>query len=88
MKKVKIKDFSKFQDTFELPNLLDIQVKSYEDFLQREIPSDKRRDHGLEEIFREVFPLESYDGQIRLEYISYNLGKEKYSCFEMTGLCL
>jgi len=82
MKKLKIKDFSKFQDTFELPNLLDLQLKSYEDFLQRDLPSDKRNDQGLEEIFREVFPLESYDGQIRLEYMSYNFGKEKYSFYE------
>mgnify|MGYP001589682874 CR=1 FL=1 len=82
MKKNKFRDFSKFQDNFELPQLLDIQVKSYEDFLQRASASDKRRDHGLEEVFREVFPLESYDGQIRLEYISYYLGKEKYSSQE------
>ena len=82
MKKIKVRDFSKFQDNFELPQLLDIQVISYEDFLQRELASDKRKDHGLEEVFREVFPLESYDGQIRLEYISYYLGKEKYSSQE------
>ncbi len=79
MAKLNIKEFIKYQDTFELPSLLDIQVKSYESFLQREADSSKRQDQGLEEVFREVFPLESYDGQIRLEYISYSLGKEKYS---------
>ena len=73
------KNFSKFSDAFELPFLLDIQVKSYESFLQREADPSKRQDQGLEEVFREVFQLESYDGQIRLEYISYSLGKEKYS---------
>ncbi len=82
MKSIKVKDFSKFKDSFELPNLLDIQLRSYEYFLQRDIPSEKRKDQGLEEVFREVFPMESYDGQIRLEYISYTLGKEKYSRFE------
>lgn len=82
MEKLKIKDFSKFQDNFELPQLLDIQTISYEEFLQREIPADKRKDQGLEEVFREVFPLESYDAQIRLEYIGYSIGKEKYSRFE------
>jgi hypothetical protein len=50
--------------------------------LQRDISSDQRTDTGLEEVFREVFPLESYDGQIRLEYIGYTLGKEKYSRYE------
>ncbi len=79
MAKLNIRHFSKFQDAFELPSLLDIQCKSYESFLQRETDSGKRQDQGLEEVFREVFPLESYDGQIRLEYISYAFGKEKYS---------
>ena len=82
MEKLKIKDFSKFQDNFELPKLLDIQTLSYEEFLQRNVSTDKRKDQGLEEVFREVFPLESYDAQIRLEYIGYNIGKEKYSRYE------
>lgn len=82
MGKLKIKNFSKFQDNFEVPNLLDIQTVSYAEFLQREVMPDQRKDVGLEEVFREVFPLESYDGQIRLEYIGYTLGKEKYSRYE------
>jgi len=69
MEKLKVKDFSKFHDYFELPSLLDIQTLSYEEFLQRNVSTDKRKDQGLEEVFREVFPLESYDAQIRLEYI-------------------
>jgi len=82
MKKPKFRSFAKAKDNFELPLLLDIQVKAYNDFLQREISTEKRTDTGLEEVFREVFPLESYDGQIKLEYISYYLGKEKYSSTE------
>ncbi|MBF0521500.1 MAG: DNA-directed RNA polymerase subunit beta [Candidatus Omnitrophica bacterium] len=79
MNQLKIRDFSKLQHEFELPHLLDIQVKAYADFLQAEASPEKRKDQGLEEVFREVFPLESYDGQIRLEYMNYALGKEKYS---------
>ncbi len=82
MGKIKTRDFSKYKDTFELPQLLEIQLKAYEDFLQKDAESEKRKDQGLEEVFREVFPLESYDGQIRLEYVSYYLGKEKYSSQE------
>ncbi len=82
MEKIKTRDFSKFPDKFDLPNLLDIQTRSYEYFLQRFVYAEKREDQGLEEVFREVFPMESYDGQIRLEYISYTIGKEKYSRFE------
>ncbi|MDP8213423.1 MAG: DNA-directed RNA polymerase subunit beta [Candidatus Zapsychrus exili] len=79
---LKTKDFSKFQHEFDLPHLLDIQRVAYDSFLQRYISSEKRTDNGLEEVFREVFPLESYDGQIKLEYMSYVLGKEKYSAIE------
>jgi DNA-directed RNA polymerase subunit beta len=82
MSKYVFRDFSKFTDNFELPNLLDLQLVAYKSFLQREIASEKRKDDGLEEVFREVFPLESYDGQIKLEYIAYTLGKEKYSAVE------
>ncbi len=78
MEQLKIKDFSKFKYDFEIPHLLNIQLEAYEDFLQKDIASEKRNDRGLEEVFRDVFPLESYDGRIKLEYISYTLGKEKY----------
>jgi DNA-directed RNA polymerase subunit beta len=79
MQKLKVRDFSKFKDDFEIPHLLNIQNEAYESFLQRDKEPDKRADQGLEEVFREVFPLESYDGQIKLEYMNYVLGKEKYS---------
>jgi len=82
MQKMKIRNFSKFQDNFELPHLLDLQVVAYNGFLQRQASPEKRKDQGLEEVFREVFPLESYDGQIKLEYLNYSLGKEKYSAIE------
>jgi len=82
MQKLKIKNFGKIKDNFEVPQLLDIQLKAYKDFLQRYVPVHKRAEQGLEEVFREVFPLESYDGQIKLEYLNYTLGKEKYSSDE------
>ena len=82
MESITIKNFGKFDDKFDLPSLLDIQLHAYEIFLQREADPEKREDMGLQEVFSEVFPLESYDGQIKLEYISYTLGKEKYSAVE------
>jgi DNA-directed RNA polymerase subunit beta len=82
MKNLKIRSFGKYKDTFQLPHLLDIQRVSYQGFLQRAASPEKRIDQGLEEVFREVFPMESYDGQIKLEYMSYALGKEKYSASE------
>jgi len=82
MKKLNIKNFGKIKDNFTLPQLLDIQLVAYEEFLQRYVSLEEREDKGLEEVFREVFPLESYDGQIKLDYISYTIGKEKYSYIE------
>ncbi len=82
MKKREIRDFSKFKDTYVLPNLLDVQVVHYESFLQRFVKPEERKNQGLEEVFRETFPFESYDGQVRMEYMSYQLGKEKYSSRE------
>jgi DNA-directed RNA polymerase, beta subunit/140 kD subunit len=78
----KIKDFSKIRETFALPNMLDIQTKSYEDFLQTDAKVEDRKDQGLQEVFQEIFPLESYDRQTRLEFISYGLGKPKYNYLE------
>ena len=82
MEKLKVKSFSKFREDFEIPHLLGIQTDAYEQFLQAGLAPDKRKYQGLEEVFRDVFPLESYDGQIKLEYMNYSLGKEKYSAVE------
>ena len=82
MEKIKIRDFSKKKHNFELPSLLDIQCKAYKDFLQRTSDPEKREDRGLEEVFREVFPLENYDGQVKIEYMTYMIGREKYSAME------
>ncbi|MFZ5800964.1 MAG: DNA-directed RNA polymerase subunit beta [Candidatus Omnitrophota bacterium] len=79
---LKIKDFSKIHEVQELPNLLDVQLKSYEYFLQVGVAAEERRAVGLQEVFLEVFPIESYDRQIRIEFVSYALGKPKYSCLE------
>jgi len=78
----KLKDFSKIREVHDLPNLLDVQVESYAYFLQAETPVEERKENGLQEVFLEVFPIESYDRQIRLEFVSYSLGKPKYPCLE------
>ena len=50
------------QRDFEVPDLVELQTKSYEVFLQEEVPPEHRTDTGLESILREVFPIPSYDG--------------------------
>jgi len=56
----------KIKDVYELPNLLDIQTASYKEFLQIDTPSDKRLNRGLQEVFTEIFPIESGDRSVRL----------------------
>ena len=59
---VKRKSYAKIEECYKLPNLLEIQLKSYDDFLQKDVPKTKRENSGLESAFREVFPIESPDG--------------------------
>ena len=73
------KSFSKIQDCIDFPNLVEIQIQSYERFLQSDRPKRKRKRQGLEAAFQDAFPIESFDGSCRLEYLGYNLGKPKYS---------
>jgi DNA-directed RNA polymerase subunit beta len=71
------KNFGKLTEAIEPPNLLQNQVDSFHDFLQREVPSSHRKQAGLEAVFREVFPIISYDEKSRLEYVSYTIGDSK-----------
>ncbi len=72
----------------ELTDLTRIQTDSYAQFLQLDRPARERKNQGLEEILREVFPIESYDEQYRLEYIKYELGKPRYDATECRQLRL
>ncbi|MBI4335754.1 MAG: DNA-directed RNA polymerase subunit beta [Candidatus Omnitrophica bacterium] len=75
---IKRRNFAKLKGVHQLPHLLEIQYRSYEEFLQKDTPKTKRENAGLEAVFREVFPIENYDGTYRLEYINYTLGNPKY----------
>jgi len=70
------------------PDLTEIQTRSYAAFLQHEIPWQERQDQGLEGVLREIFPIESYDKSLRLEYIRYELGKPRYEPDECRQLRL
>ena len=73
----KVVNFGKIKTSIELPNLIDIQLKSYDWFLQQD--PKKRKSHGLQSVFEEIFPIESHSGDVVLEFISYELGDPKYS---------
>jgi len=83
-----IRDFSKVGDAIPVPNLIEIQTKSYARFLQEHVAPTEREPFGLEGLLREVFPIESYDGDMRLEYMSYELGKPRYTPAECRELRL
>lgn len=74
--------FSKIPECMEIPYLVEIQSKSYEQFLQIDKPKKRRKRQGLESAFDDCFPIESFDGSCCLEYVGYNLGKPKYSISE------
>ncbi len=73
------KSFATIQDAMDLPNLVEIQIRSYQEFLQTERAKKRRKRQGLEAVFQEAFPIESFDGTCKLEYLGYVLGKPKYS---------
>ena len=71
-----------------IPDLTQIQTKSYDAFLQYEVPGQKRKSQGLEGVLQEIFPVESYDKSLRLEYLRYELGKPRYEPDECRQLRL
>jgi len=73
-----IRRFGVIQEQLEIADLTEIQTRSYAEFLQEDSPSDKRKDQGIEGVLREIFPIESYDKSLRLEYVRYELGKPRY----------
>ncbi|MEQ1825381.1 MAG: DNA-directed RNA polymerase subunit beta, partial [Pirellula sp.] len=80
--------FGSGRSQFPIPNLTTLQTSSYEAFLQEDIPSDKRKNQGLESVFREIFPIESYDKTVSLEYLRFELGKPRYTPEECRQLRL
>ncbi|MBP7052784.1 MAG: DNA-directed RNA polymerase subunit beta [Phycisphaerae bacterium] len=82
------RNFGKMQDAVEIPDLVAVQRVSYARFLQMDVPPAKRTDTGLEALFREIFPIESYDKKMSLEYVCYELEKPHYTPLECRQLRL
>ncbi len=74
--------FGKIKEASEPPNLIEVQLNSYVDFLQRDIPASKRKVSGLQAVFKEVFPIESYDDKATLDFSHYEIGEPKLSALE------
>ena len=85
-----IRDFSKKRGEADpVPDLMKVQMEAYERFLQlRKEPTDRDPHKGLEALLREIFPIESYDMAMRLEYVRYRLEEERYTPDECRELRL
>jgi DNA-directed RNA polymerase subunit beta len=74
--------FGKTKSVAEIPNLILVQKKSYESFLQYSLSADQRSNSGLENVFKTIFPINDYDGRATIEYVKYDLDKPKYDVDE------
>src|SRR5439155_11865114 len=82
------RNFGRFGDAVDVPDLTDVQTRSYDRFLQLDVPWEKRTQTGLEGVLKEIFPIESYDKKLALEYVKYELGKPRYDPTECRQLRL
>ncbi|MDH3673501.1 MAG: DNA-directed RNA polymerase subunit beta, partial [Gammaproteobacteria bacterium] len=76
------KKFGKRPTILRVPYLLEIQKRSYNKFLQAEVPAEQRIDQGLQAAFKSVFPIEGYVGNAALEFVSYRLGEPPFDVKE------
>src|SRR4030042_1415248 len=76
----KVVNFGRIKSGLELPNLIEIQLKSYDWFLQ--LGTAKKKPRGLQAVFEEIFPIESPHEDVVLEFIDYDIGSPKYSELE------
>jgi len=83
-----VRNFGKVRDAVKIPDLVAIQRGSYRRFLQKDVSPRRRKCIGLEALFREIFPIESYDKTMRLEYLYYELEKPRYTITQCRQLRL
>ena len=79
-------DFSKIKTTVPIPNLIEIQKKSYERFLQMNRLQSEREDGGLQSVFKSVFPISDFRENSSLEFIEYSIGNWECKCGKLQGL--
>ncbi|MBI3991165.1 MAG: DNA-directed RNA polymerase subunit beta, partial [Candidatus Omnitrophica bacterium] len=76
------KNFARILESVEIPNLVEVQTESFEDFLQTNVSKNNRKNQGLQAVLSEIFPIESSDRRCRLEFTGYSLEKPKYDVRE------
>src|ERR1700746_3862515 len=76
------KSFGRIPEAVQMPNLIEVQRSSYEQFLQREVRPGQRIDEGIEAVFKSVFPIKDFNERATLEYVSYEFEEPKYDVEE------
>src|SRR3990170_2601833 len=78
--------FSKIQSTIQIPNLIEVQKKSYQRFLQMDLLPSEREDSGLQSVFTSVFPIQDFRGLSQLDFVDYSIGNWECKCGNLKGL--
>jgi len=76
------RNFGKIKKVVEIPNLIEIQRRSYDEFLQKDVPADQRKDVGLQAVFKSVFPIKDFNDTAELDFVGYSIGEPKFDIEE------
>jgi DNA-directed RNA polymerase subunit beta len=79
---LKKRNFSQIPPIIDIPNLLDVQLESFANFLQMDVSPESREDEGLQGVFQDIFPIDDIHGNYRLEFVKYDVGEPKYTVRE------
>jgi len=79
-------DFAKIQSSIQIPNLIEVQMKSYQRFLQMDLLPSEREDGGLQSVFTSVFPIRDFREMSQLEFVDYAIGNWECKCSNLKGL--
>jgi len=78
--------FAKIQGSIQIPNLIEVQMKSYQRFLQMDLLPSERDDGGLQSVFTSVFPIRDFREMSQLEFVDYSIGNWECKCGNLKGL--
>jgi len=79
-------DFSRIRATIQVPNLIEVQKRSYQRFLQMDLLPSEREDTGLQSVFSSVFPIQDFRGLSQLDFVDYAIGNWECKCGHLRGL--
>ncbi|KAB2965905.1 MAG: DNA-directed RNA polymerase subunit beta [Thermoanaerobaculia bacterium] len=80
------RDFSRIQASLPIPNLIEVQKRSYDRFLQMNLLPEERANHGLQSVFTSIFPFSDFRETCSLDFVKYSIGEWQCKCSELKGL--